>query len=396
MIKEWMLFWVLLLAVAVMVGWSVHSNARTELEGSKRPEGGRYNSYAFAFALPLWMGLFIAVLLLADGGIAVHTLFTLLVVLFTNLSVYYGMLLLLRPLLRRYFSARACATLWLLPNFLYYLGSLAPLMPSRFQSLGGPMLTLPWLRAETVIALWMAGVAAVLIWKIAGHFRFRRQILKDAREVRDSAVLHLWWEEQREAGYKESELTLVESPAVSTPLSIGFFRATIRVVLPERIYTEEELRLIFRHELIHIGRGDSSGKFFLVFCTALCWFNPLVWLAMDQSAEDMELSCDETVLLGADSERRRRYGELLLRTAGDQRGFTTCLSSTARSLRYRLERVIAPARRHLGGVLVGTAMFLLLLMTCGDGVVVAYGESSWREATQLESSAGWSVKLGRM
>ena len=78
-----------------------------------------------------------------------------------------------------------------------------------------------------------------------------------------------------------------------------------RVVLPLRAYTPDELHLIFRHEMIHICRGDSVSKFFLTFCTALCWFNPLMWRAMRNSAEDMELSCDESVLQEADSATRR-------------------------------------------------------------------------------------------
>ena len=46
------------------------------------------------------------------------------------------------------------------------------------------------------------------------------------------------------------------------------------MVVPERDYTQEELRLVLRHELVHISREDSAAKFFLAFCTAMCWFNP--------------------------------------------------------------------------------------------------------------------------
>ena len=56
---------------------------------------------------------------------------------------------------------------------------------------------------------------------------------------------------------------------------------------------QEELKLILKHEIVHIAREDSWSKFFLVFCTAMYWFNPLMWYAMKKSAEDMELSCDD-------------------------------------------------------------------------------------------------------
>ena len=67
---------------------------------------------------------------------------------------------------------------------------------------------------------------------------------------------------------------------------------------------------------------DAWGKFFLAFCTAICWFNPLMWVAMRKSADDLELSCDEAVTAELDEAGRRRYASLLLDTVGDERGFT--------------------------------------------------------------------------
>ena len=47
----------------------------------------------------------------------------------------------------------------------------------------------------------------------------------------------------------------MRSDAVTTPLSIGLYNRTTRIVLPMRAYTQEELSLILRHEIIHISRG---------------------------------------------------------------------------------------------------------------------------------------------
>lgn len=105
--------------------------------------------------------------------------------------------------------------------------------------------------------------------------------------------------------------------------------------------------------------------------TALCWFNPLMWLAMKKSSEDLELSCDEAVVVSLNEGERRRYADLILRTAGDGRGFTTCLSASASALRYRLKNVVRPARKHAGALFVGVVASLLFL-TCGQ-VGLAYG-----------------------
>lgn len=285
--------------------------------------------------------------------------------IFLHISLYYAVLMLLLPLLRRYISARACAMLWLIPNYLYitqlsYMKVPEPLLVIRASG--------SWVWA--LFGIWLAGFAAVLLWKTGSHLWFRRQVLRGAYPVTDRAALELWDQAVNAVGIKKPKFRLAVSPNVQSPLTVGLFRRSLITLLPERAYSQEELKLIFSHETVHIGREDSWSKFFLMFCTAMCWFNPLMWIAMRKSADDLELSCDETVLLGADAQVRRQYAGLLLSAAGDERGFTTCLSAAAASMRYRLKSVVDPRGRRSGAIIVGL-IFFVLCMTCGY-VALAY------------------------
>ena len=199
----------------------------------------------------------------------------------------------------------------------------------------------------------------------------------------DPLTRYLWEEALKEAGFRNPKYQLVISPEVKTPLSIGLLPRCTRVVLPTRSYTREELYWVIRHEVIHLARQDSWSKFFLLFCTAICWFNPLMWVAMKRCAQDLELSCDETVLLFAHQSQRKEYAALLLNTAGDARGFTTCLSASATTLRRRLEQVLSPAARSSGAVVVGV-LFFLAAITCGS-VTLSYDTAP---AAQVLYSAG--------
>ena len=58
---------------------------------------------------------------------------------------------------------------------------------------------------------------------------------------------------------------------------------------------------------------------------------------------------------------RRLYAELLLDTAGSSRGFTTCLSAAAETMRYRLKNVVAPSKRWSGTILLFITMFLCVM-----------------------------------
>lgn len=286
------------------------------------------------------------------------------------LSAYYLLLSPLLPLLRRHISPRACALLWLLPaDFLWLL--------RYFPSFSHPLLILrpsfPVLRV--FFWVWLLGAALLLGESIFSHLRFRRELLSSARPELEERTLLIWHEEQLQAGVLNAPYLLLRSSQVNTPLSIGMLgQRSVRVFLPEREYSEAELRLIFRHELVHIGRDDSLNKFWLRLWTVLSWFNPLIWYAMGKSADDLELSCDQTVLHDADDQTRRRYAELLLSTAGEKRGFTSCLSADAASLRYRLKQVLHPAETTLGGWVILLA--LGLLVACQGLVAVSWDRST--------------------
>ena len=224
--------------------------------------------------------------------------------------------------------------------------------------------------AWMLFGIWLVGFAVVLIWKCAEHLIFRRLVLHDASPVTDPDVLSVWNGIIKDANFRKPKFKLFTSPSVSTPLTIGLNRRSIRVVLPEKKYSKEDLELILRHEIVHIGREDAWNKFFMVFCTAMCWFNPFVWVAMRRSADDLELSCDETALLGANDATRKQYAILLLDTAGDERGFTTCLSASAKAMRYRLKAITKPGKRRSGALVVGL-VFFVLCMTSGY-VALAY------------------------
>ena len=354
-------------AGSLMFGILVASRSRREAGKDDYGYRPRYLGYGSGAVLPaavltwgilsfLWYG----------SRAAAQALISVCFGIFLHISIYYILLLLFLPFFRERISARACAMLWMIPNYLYLTEMGGMEVPEPALVLRAPE-RLVW----GVFAVWLLGFAGVLGWSILSHLRFRRQILSTAREVTDPAVLAIWEEELKNANFIDPWFRLVTSPAVSSPLSIGLLRHAARVVLPERSYSAEDLRLIFRHELIHIGREDSWSKFFLVFCTAMCWFHPFMWKAMRKSAEDLELSCDETVLTGADEDTRRRYAGLILETAGDGRGFTTCLSAAASSLRYRLKNIVRPPRTYSGAMTVGL-IFFLLSMSCGY-VALAYG-----------------------
>lgn len=360
---------VLILICSAVITWKVWARAdREQLSDPKSVDDSlpRFSAFLAAGSLPFLLLVWIVLGAVMGGwALAIQSVLRLLVEVFLVIGVYYVLLLAVMPVLRRHFSARVCAMLWLLPDFLYLLNNTNQLAAEH------PLVIhLPGKLVYVLFAIWAAGAAGVLGWKVLSHLRFRRRVLKDAVSVTDEETLAVWQAELARAWVKKTKWKLVRSQSLTTPLSIGLFDRTTCVVLPARSYSPQELSLVLRHEIIHICRGDPLSKFFMAFCTAMCWFNPLMWVAMRKSADDFELSCDETVLLDEPQPVRREYAELLLNTAGDERGFTTCLSATANALRYRLKNIMTPGKKRTGAILVGLTFAVMAL--CTGHMALAY------------------------
>ncbi|MCD7750321.1 MAG: M56 family metallopeptidase [Lachnospiraceae bacterium] len=359
---------------SLVIAWLVFSGYDREVGSeSTETDGQKYRPCVSGSLLPLYL-LLLLVLETVFYGIteAAKSALSVCFGTFLHISVYYFALLFVLPFFRKLISARACAMLWVIPNYLYitlqsYMRLPAPLL----------VISVPGNLVWILFGVWLVGFFVVLAGKTMQHLVFRRQILRAAVPVTDPEILSAWEEAIAQAQIRKPKFKLVSSACVSTPLSVGLFRRTMRVVLPQKDYAPEELSLILKHEIIHIAREDSWAKYFLVFCTAMCWFNPLMWIAMKKSAEDMELSCDETVLLDADAGTRKKYAALLLDTAGDDRGFTTCLSASASGMRYRLKSIMKPAKRRSGALIVGL-VFFILCMTSGY-VALVYGGATGAE-----------------
>lgn len=356
---------------AFTLGFGVYTSRDVE-SGRKPTEAIRYQpapSLMYAVMVIVMTGLLFVLV-----GFRTMSVF---MTLFLTICLYDSVLLVFLPLLRKFISAKTCGWLWMLPYTCIHLYIIS------FRNVESPVwvfrtpVSVSSLWLDVLQIIWLVGAVVVLLWHIVTHFIYRSKLLRYAYPVTDVKIIDIFASEKALANFPENSFKLQISSQTQSPLSVGLFRRTIHVILPEKEYTAEELSLIFRHELIHIGRKDSVNKFFMLFITALFWFNPLMWIAMRCSADDLELSCDETVLLGCDQHTCHQYAELLLNTAADQRGFTTCLSASARALRYRMKNAIVPRKRWQGGVLVG---ILFIVLSIG----IMFGDFSYNPGTAAE------------
>ena len=111
----------------------------------------------------------------------------------------------------------------------------------------------------------------------------------------------------------EMEIKNVEyriSNDISTPMTIGILSK--KIIFPKQILENNEYEFIIKHELFHIKNKDIEYKFLLLVLSSIYWFNPIIYLFVNQVDEILELNCDEYVLQGKEQACRIEYAEILL------------------------------------------------------------------------------------
>lgn len=356
------IFWALFLAGIVAYAFNrswrwEHGEPMPEtLFGSDKPRTKETIVWLDPSFLPVLLLILLLMLRSIHGSEGVDRFMLLSLDVMIIISIYFVLLIFLLPIFRKFFSARACATMWILPVFMFWQVHIL------VQNTPAPsfVIYIPSHILGLLYFIWIIGFVIVYAGKFISHFLFRYRVMSASIPVRDPEILELFERELKDLEYYRP-VKLVQSAAVTVPLSMGTMKRTRVTVLPNREFTKQELQFIFRHEIHHIQRGDVSNKMFFAFCQALCWFNPLIWVATRKASDDLELSCDEIVLEDMDDEKRRQYADLLLNTAGSSRGFTTCLSAAAETMRYRLKNVVTVRKRWPGTVLLSFAMFLCVM-----------------------------------
>jgi beta-lactamase regulating signal transducer with metallopeptidase domain len=196
--------------------------------------------------------------------------------------------------------------------------------------------------------IWALGFLAVIAWLGVGRIGLGR-IARSAWPLDGPDWSGILNEEREYAGVSKRVL-LCSSSVVSTPLTWGF-RAPV-VLLPEDAldWPEAHRRIVLRHELAHVARGDSLTQLIAGFVCAIYWFHPLAWITERRLRAECERACDDNVVsLGTPA---AEYAAHLLEVARSARafgapGFLSVAMARPSQLEGRLLAVLNESRRRV-------------------------------------------------
>jgi beta-lactamase regulating signal transducer with metallopeptidase domain len=151
------------------------------------------------------------------------------------------------------------------------------------------------------VAVWLAGATIAVLFVGAGFVRLRRL-------SRGAMTLHQgdWPRMAREveATYGLTRpVTLLQSEHPALLVTWGIFRPRVFLPAAARNWPADRMRIVLRHELAHVMRGDWTIQVAAALFGAVCWFHPLAWVVVRRLRQESEYACDDVVLRhGTDGE----------------------------------------------------------------------------------------------
>lgn len=166
----------------------------------------------------------------------------------------------------------------------------------------------------TASIVWIIMVLAILLLLAVLYVTTLRE-LKDSKHLRENIYL---------------------SEKVISPAAYGIIRP--RIVLPIT-WADRDLDLVLLHEQTHIRRGDNLWRMLAFVIVALHWFNPVAWIFLKLLLTDLELACDEGVLVKLGPDHRKEYALSLLASKTGTNVFASAFGGA--KIRTRIENILS-------------------------------------------------------
>ena len=162
--------------------------------------------------------------------------------------------------------------------------------------------------------IWAVVALAIILMLTVIYFTTLYEI-KDSKHLRDNIFL---------------------SEKITSPAVYGILRP--KIVLPTS-YQDRDIELIIQHEKTHIRGLDNLWRIIAFLIVAVHWFNPFSWLFLKAFLTDLELSCDERVLVKLGANRSKEYASALLECKQGATVFASAFGGAR--IRTRIENILS-------------------------------------------------------
>ncbi len=237
---------------------------------------------------------------------------------------------------------------------------------------------------QIIFTVWMVAASALAVRNIVLYIRASRTIKRISRPCDNAEALKICEMLRKELKVRRRVRAMVSAETAS-PLLFGIIRP--RIIIPDRGFDAESLRLIFAHELTHLKHRDLLVKLLGIAAGCVHWFNPLIYPLRRSLNTVCELCCDESVLKKLRLADNKDYGRLIISVVEDggagYAAYSTSMASAKNSMKKRLSR-IARFKEITGALKMISVLTAAALAVCS---MTAFGFTRAAEVVPEEISS---------
>lgn len=155
--------------------------------------------------------------------------------------------------------------------------------------------------------LWIGGLTAA-ISRNRQRSAAVSMLLKENRDVRRRDCRKIFLEYQKR--FPKAGLSFYQNHSLCSPVSVRRGKRNM-ILLPDRAYTEKELRILLEHEANHIMAKDLLWRMFGIVILCIHWFNPVVRRQFQDMILYQEIACDLRSSMDRPWYTKKEYSMLL-------------------------------------------------------------------------------------
>ena len=166
----------------------------------------------------------------------------------------------------------------------------------------------PNIFAWIILGIWVVGSLILAVRSIVLHRNFKKYLMAngDYATDRERAVFS---EVAKEVLKNDANVSLRKTDVIEGTVVVGLIHQT--VLIPDESYSEEELRMMFRHECMHIRNKDLWIKLLVQIYCCIFWWNPFAYLLKSDLDLTLEMKCDLNTTKGFSDDQVLTYVETL-------------------------------------------------------------------------------------
>lgn len=233
------------------------------------------------------------------------------------------------------------------------------------------------------LCAWAVGIIVISLWNLISQRKFFRYLMANG----DYAIDHeraIFSDVVKDVLKNDKNVVLRKTDVITGTVVVGLIHKT--VLIPDETYTDDELKMMFRHECMHIKNKDLWIKLLVQIYCCIFWWNPFAYLLKSDLDVSLEMKCDLNATKDFSDAEKLTYIETLKNRSVARSGgkpFVICAEladgKKKSKLVARIKAVLAEPPKRVGQIVINAIIALLFL-----GIFVGSYVFIWQPVFETE------------